>query len=475
MTVTAEAYRPAQNFAAKRMGRLGTVMVAILVFTVACVYLSEALALCSLLVLSCSIHLIGKSAEVFNLRRITILSFWYLTYLVMILVPSFIVFSDHYGPYRGPYLFGVESVLVTVPLGALFIGKLCGFRVDETNRYFESKIQEDSDTRRLRRRALILLVVILAITIEYFREVKTIPLFYMLANPGEHAALALLRDEAFKLLDSPFSYIYFITRTVLYPFLIVLLLGWWMRSRDKRWLWPLVIAAGSGLLFAGASGAKAPVAAIFLIVALFLYLYYRGSLSRKMVTVFLLLIWIFPAGVVYVSYLTPEITAKDIGRALGQRVFYLPAEVVYYYFEVFPADTPYLHGRSVDKLARIFDLHPFDTANYVGLYAYPQYHLDSISANGAFIADLNADFGLAGVLAGGLIAGSIMQLLHIYLVRRAKTIANLVCYAYLVCAFWLLHSTSLPIVLASDGAILILLLSFVFRKPRPRLVGAIRS
>jgi oligosaccharide repeat unit polymerase len=454
------------NVVAHRMELLGSMTVIAVVFAVAWINTSTMLAFCSAAIVVCSIYLIRKSTAVFDLRRISILNFWYLTYFAMILVPSFMVFSDHEGPFRGRYLFAVESVLLTVPIGAAFVSIVLGFRVDETHRYFELEISEHAGVERLRRRAAILLAVVLLVTFEYFREVKTVPLFYMLTNPGEHAALALLRDEAFKLLDSPLSYVYFIARTVLYPFLIALFLGLWLKSRDKRWLWSLVMAGAAGLLFAGAAGAKSPVAAIFLIVALFMYLFHGGRLTRKAVTVFLALIWLFPAGVVYLSYLSPDITTADVGRALGQRAFYMPAEVVYYYFEVFPANTPYLHGRSIDKFARLFDMHPFDTANYVGLYAYPQYHLDSISANGAFIADLNADFGLTGVLVGGLLAGGIMQFLHIHFIRKPKTIANLACYAYLILAFWDLHSTSLPIVLASGGALLILLLAALFRQHR---------
>ncbi len=105
----------------------------------------------------------------------------------------------------------------------------------------------------------------------------------------------------------------------------------------------------------------------------------------------------------------------------------------------------------------------FDTPNYVGRYGWPQY-IESINANGAFISDLNADFGLPGVLLGGVAAGGIMQWVHIYLVRRRKTIVGLACYAFLVYEFWDLNSTSLTTLLASNGTFLALALAWLMEK-----------
>ena len=114
----------------------------------------------------------------------------------------------------------------------------------------------------------------------------------------------------------------------------------------------------------------------------------------------------------------------------------------------------------------------FDTANYVGRYGYPEY-IESVNANGAFIGDLNADFGLAGVLVGGVFAGALMQAIHIYVVRRRKTIFGLACYAFMVFAFWDLNSGSLPTLLASNGVLLVLLLCYFF--DRIALQGALSS
>ncbi len=120
----------------------------------------------------------------------------------------------------------------------------------------------------------------------------------------------------------------------------------------------------------------------------------------------------------------------------------------------------FLYGRSIDKFPTI-GIVPFDTANYVGVYEIP-HGLESISANGAFIADLYADFGMPGVLVGGIVAGFIMQWFHIHAIRRKKTIVAIALYSFLTFTFWFLNSSSLPIVLASNGAILALVISWWF-------------
>jgi hypothetical protein len=198
---------------------------------------------------------------------------------------------------------------------------------------------------------------------------------------------------------------------------------------------------------------------------LFTYSYKRGAISAKLVAGFLVLILLFPVAVIISLYQGSD---ADVGIwtalvTIGSRLFYGPAEVVYYYYEVFPTHVGFLHGRSVGKLAWLLGLSYFDTPNYVGRYGWP-YGLETINANGAFIADLNADFGLLGVVLGGILAGAIMQTMHIYLIRQRKTVLALSCYAFLVFTFWMLQSMSLPTVLASDGALLSLLVTWTLVK-----------
>ena len=152
----------------------------------------------------------------------------------------------------------------------------------------------------------------------------------------------------------------------------------------------------------------------------------------------------------------------DAISGILRRLFYVPAYVLYYYFEIFPDQVDYLNGRSIGRFALLMDWKHFNTANYVFRYIFPQ-GMPSGLSNAAFIGNLNADFGLIGVLTGGLFAGFLMQSIQIFILRSRKTILNLTVYTFLIYAFWLLNQTALPIVLLSNGVILALILPWIIR------------
>ncbi len=449
----------------KRVPKLASWLTLLATFVIAVTQTSGTVAVVSCLVWLVSYLILRKTSEPFNPSRVTISSFWYITYLVMIYFPAFYVYADQEGPYRGRYLFAVEITLLTVPLGCLLAHRHCRSKKSETERFFQQPLRDIEISPKFLTAYAFLFFAALVLTFFYISQVSTIPLLYLLKNPAEYLELATLREESFKLLDSPFTYGYAIIRGVVYPFLILVSLGSFLQTRRKGWFWWFAFSLIAGVSFAALSLAKAPVAAIFLVLMLFTYYYKRGAISPRMVAGFLALILFAPVAIIMSIY---RVTNPDVGvgkslAAITSRLFYGPAEVVYYYYEVFPSHVGFLHGRSIGKLSSLLGLPYFDTPNYVGQYGWPG-SLESISANGAFIADLNADFGLPGVLLGGILAGAIMQMLHVYLIRRRKTVIVLAGYAFLVFTFWKLQSTSVPTVLASEGALLALLLIWMLGK-----------
>lgn len=430
-------------------------------FALAAALVNIWIAVASCVILYVSYLLNHATTRIFDFQRMTIMSFWYWTYLAMIFIPAFFVYADQGGPYRTTYLFAVESVLISVPLGALVTSKVLHFGLREEELFFRRPLCASRIGPRFVRLYKLLLLVALGLTGLYLTEVKAIPLLYLIQNPGDFLQLAILREDALKLLDSNFTYAYVVLGGVLFPFLILVSLGCYLRTRDKAWRFLFFLSLFAGIFYASLTIAKSPVAAIFLMIAFFMYFYRAGTIRRKVLAGFLVLILAFPLVVVLGINYGTDIGVPEAISAIGTRLFYRPSEVLYYYFEVFPSHVGYLHGRSVSKLASLLGLRYFDTPNYVGVYGF-QGPLDTITANAAFIGNLNADFGIWGVLLGGVLAGVIMQAIHVYLVRRRKDIPVLVCYAFLVFAFWNLQMTALPVVLATDGVILSLVLYRLF-------------
>jgi len=424
------------------------------------------IAVASCLVLSLSMLLVRRSCYLFNLHRIGITSFWYLIYLAMIFIPAFVIYFYEVGRYRDSFLFAVESALLTVPLGWLFADWLWSFKREEIDQFYQSPVVEEVPGQTLFLRCWILLAACLALMVAYVIEVRTIPLFYLIKHPGETLELALLREESFKLLDSRLSYFYYLIRQVFFPLLITVTMGAYMHLRGKKWLFTFLLATVAGVAYAAFSIAKAPVVLIMLVAGIFYYLYKHGRPSPKAVAIVMVLMLLFP--ILVITYVAPSDTTTTwmVAIAIGYRLFNTPAQTVYYYFEVFPSHIPYLNIRGTDKLAKLMGVPYFDTPNFVGTYAYPR-GLESISANAAFISDLHAGFGIWGVLLGGLLAGMIMQSVQIYQLRRRKTVTSLSVFAFSIVVFSFLNITSLPIVLLSDGAVIVLLIGWFLDRYRP--------
>src|SRR5579863_10156466 len=434
-------------------------VVLIVTFLFAESYASMGWAILSCIVLVSSFVLAGRSCDLFNLRRITISSFWYLTYLAMIFVPAFVVFSDQVSPYRDTFLLAVETILVTVPLGWWIVSYLLDFSPIETEVFFQRPVVPLNDPRWFNQVYVFLLAGSAGLTVLYLKTTPVIPFFSLITRSGDYLELALSREDSFKLLNSRFVYTFYMVRGVLYPLLIALAFGLYLSLRQAKWLRIFVLVLCLGVFFAALSIAKSPVAAIFLILAFLYYYHCKGAPSRKIIATFFILIFAFPIGIVLGVSTGLDVGVPEAAAGTARRLFYLPAEVVYFYFEMFPKETGYLHGRSIGKLAWLLGEEPEDVTQSVTHYMVPR-GIESGTANAAFLANWHADFGQFGVLLGGVLAGALMQACHIGLVRRRKNAITLAIYAFLAFAFWLLQSTSLPIVLLSDGVVPTLLLAW---------------
>ena len=433
------------------------------------------------LVLILSIWMMHKTLRIFDSQRITIPTLWYLTYLPMIFFPAFLVFYIQPDPYRQIYIFAVVSVVITVPLGIILANLIFRFRKRELYEYFASPVIVHGSGYMYVVFFLMLLGA-LGLVLLYFRSVGTVPLLYMLQYPGEAQELAVLREEAFKLLDPRWGtsestalfYVFLFLRTLVFPFIIVSALGYYLWSRQKKWLFLFlaILIVGGG--YAASSIARAPVAALVMRVMFFLYLFKGGKLSKKAIVTLIILMLAFPLLVTALAY------SSDVGiwnglSSVATRLFYTPAWGLYYYFEIFPAHHDYLYGQAFAKpILLVLGLPYFYVENFVYLYMSPA-GLPSGHENDAFISNLHADFGVVGVLLGGVLTGILMQSLQIYLARKKKSILNIAIYAFLVYAFWVLNSGSITSVLFVNGVLPVFVLAWAIRAAASFLRDAHRN
>ena len=402
-------------------------------------------------------HLFDISNGNAGFRMLTITKIWFLTYVPMILVPGIIIAWSKEGNARNEFLFSIISVLYTVPLGAAGISVALGFRQGEVQRFFKSPMAPVNARGRLLLVLLVGLVIAIALSVNYVRDAKSIPLLVLLKYPGEYALLREMREESFKLLDSPLRYAYYVLRVCIYPFLVLLSMGWAIMEKRRR-IWVLFALCTLGaVIFGSLSTAKQPVAEIMLVIMLMIIVLYYNRVGILKLIGGAACVLGFPIMVVMLLQFGSGNGIVYALIAIGNRLFYIPSYVLYHYYEVFPGQVGFLYGRTISKLAGILGEECINAPNIVYQYIYPS-RIESGLANAAFMGNAWADFGYLGVIVSGILAGAIMQGLQIMICRSHKTIYDVSAYAFMLFGFWLINSTALPTVLLSNGVIIVLLL-----------------
>ena len=416
-------------------------------------------------------------AGIFTLRGLTIPAFFYLSYVPMIYVPAFLVYAQYPGAPANAYLLGVGSVLFTVPLGLLCANEVARFSKVEALAYFRSPVTDRPPPRRVFGLYAIVLGFCALTVFGYFAVVSTIPLLEMFSGPRDPTALTLAREDAFKLLDprwgaaksSRLFYLYLFLRTLIFPVLILVAMGYSLLTKAGKWwmlFWAALLLGG---FYAASSLSRAPLAAILMRIFFFLCLFNRGRIRLRTAAAFLLAMSAFPILVTTLAYST-EYSLLDGLRAVVLRLTYTPAEDLYYYYEIFPAVHDYLYGGTLVKpFLKVLEMEYFYIENYVYLYMSHGV-VFSGHANAAFISNLHADFGLPGVLLGGVLVGFCVQCLQIYLCRKPKTILNMTLYAFLMYGVWVLNFGSVTSVLFVNGVIPVFILVWLIR-----VVGGTRT
>jgi len=404
--------------------------------------------------------LMHNQIAVLNVRQMTIPGFWFLTYIIMIFFPSFFIFFDHPGPYRYRYLFGVEATLVAVGVGILLINRISGFTRRDIKEYYGRPLSANHKSPHFFLSYLFFALLALGLSYLHATEVSEMPFLYLLTNPGAAAITSQLREEAYAALDSSLAYAYFLLKSFLYPLLVSIALGRYMASRKKTWLFIFVIMFFAGIGYTLMTTHKSFVAILFLVLFFFIYLYRCGYPRMKFVIGFVCLTIVFPVSMFFLLF--PEQGIQAALKNVFFRLFQSPAEMVYYYYEIFPDIVGYLYGRNIGKIAWLFNLDFFDATRFVSYYL-SEFTLEVGSANASFVGDAYANFGLVGVLLEGILVGLIMQGVQIYIFRREKNVLSLSLYAFMITAFSQLHSASLQVVLLSDGVIFSLFVYWLIR------------
>lgn len=267
-----------------------------------------------------------------------------------------------------------------------------------------------------------LTVAVIALDLLYVADVgvKNVALFFAFANPGSAAEAMILRLSGLHSRLSPvLTIVYSYSRALLLPAYGAVVTVLFVTRRIGRGHWLIALAAVT--MFMVFQAAKAPLAYVLIGSLLAAYLARPRSLRVGRMALLLVLAMFVPA-LIY-PLLTGERGLGALGVAgshLWERVTYVPSVASAQYFDAFPAVHPYLGAASNRLLATIANVPTVSTPSWI----YDRYLDDGIlhggKVNAAFFANFYADWGMFGVLAGGILVGVTLLALQLYFDRRGR-------------------------------------------------------
>ena len=405
------------------------------------------------------------SIGVFHFRSLSIAKFFYWVYVARIYIPSIFIFLDVDGPHKYAYLTATTSVLVLLPLGVMAFhlapGKQRSVAPGEGT-VASSAVQEwTTDSSAFRMALLIGLGLCILVVVGFMARAGTeVALFEAIRNPGNPDVVLQARESSLKLLQISRAelYVYGWLSQLFLPFLAALTYVMWRRHGRRFWLNLFVLTTAIAVFYAALTFAKTPVAWIFILIFVAHVLTTGNRLELKGMFIAAVLIMSWPFFVQLL--LTPPpgtslgeifVRLNQIAQSLYIRLFQVTAEVAYHYFAV-PDQLGFLHGRTISLSPLITGEPAFDIANYVGLQMRPGAP-ESISANGAFIGDAYANFGLPTVFLVTFFLGGIMFRLDRFFGAKTNDPIALVVYAFLIVVSYQLVSTSVTTILLTHGAV----------------------
>ena len=288
-------------------------------------------------------------------------------------------------------------------------------------------------------RTIPIVLIAVGLTAVYFIVVGQIPLLLLLSDRAGSGQLDLSREAAFKLLPPSIAFVFGLVRGLLLPFLAALTLLEARRTRSLLWWMLFSGVATVSLVFAAATLEKSVVGGLLIAVYLSTVIASGHHLTLRRMAVVGFIGLVFPLFVVLGTLGFNMNRFGDSLRAIGRRVFYLPSEVLYRYFDYFPTQRPHLMGRTWPYVSKFLPGGNFPIENKIYLFGYGDRAgaVASGSANAAYPGALWADFGWFGIVAGGLILGVLirsLQQLGDRLPHSASTVAYRAILAYQVVA-----------------------------------------
>jgi oligosaccharide repeat unit polymerase len=390
------------------------------------------------------------------------------TFTVFLAIPAVYVYDIKSGLERDTYFAAVLSFYLLVPAGYKIIGIFKSIDAPAMKNFQRDGFLPEQRHDALYQLLLILLVISVLTLGLYFIRVKAIPLFEMIRNPGDYFRLAIMREEALKLLPVTFieKYLFNWARSIFFPIGIVGSFYLAATGSERRYKLLFLIFLLIGVFNNSLTLEKTPTAAVFVSLFVFLFLR-RNRIQLRYVLTGFVLVFAFPLWVMFSVHYGRENLISKISDAIFYRLFIVPSEGLYYYFNIFPKVHDFLDGASTNFFAWLQPGGTFPLANYVASIWWHN-PLTSGFANVNYVGFFWADFGWPGVIIAHVLVGMIVYSLYWKLMRVSQYQKNLI-YTIVTCVsaplftvnFFSVNFTS---IFFTNGYILIIILLVYFNR-----------
>lgn len=416
-----------------------------------------------LIILLLSMVVMHRTTGLF--RGVTIAGTFYLFYIVLIYLGSPIIYLRHPTPSANTYLFAVWAVLLLLPIGIAAANGVFRFRPHRAlTEYLQRQVRDHLPGPSFSLLYTLVLVFGVAMSLFYLKSLPTIPFIALLGKAETALELVTLRQEATAFYQGSF-YAFSVSFYVLLPFLSMVAFAKYLFSRSRRWLIIFLMTAAAASFMLVATLQKAPIV-LFGIALLAVYGLASPRIDKRAIGLtFALLATVTIAFVYALNIGLGESPRERLTRVLygvSNRVFLGQTEPLYYYFEYFPEHHDFVTGRTVGKIATLFNLDFFPDSRQVHSYVYPDKVVEGGSLNTAFIGEVYANFGIIGVVLWVPLVGFVLQVAQILLLRARRNPFNIALYAFIALAVARLAISNLLRVLSSWGIGWVLLLAVYF-------------
>ena len=388
------------------------------------------------------------------------------TYTVFIAIPSIYILAIKNDPSEIPFIISIILFYILFPAGMYFAKILRPIKKRDVYRLFNQGGYKSEDDLYFYEVLFVLFSFSIMILIGYLLRVDEIPIFQLLKDPGNSVRYFLMREEALKLLGITKieRYLFFWLRSLFIPFGIVGSLHLAIEYKKRKYYLLFGAFLIFGLFTNSITLEKSPIASIFLSIATYILLR-RENISLKLVITFLSVILAGPILITYLLIADRQGIFEIILWSYIIRIFQIPAEALFYYFNIFPDIHPFLLGRSSQLFSWLYIDGTFPISNYVASVWWNEPFTTGF-ANANYLGSYWADFGWTGIIFSTFALGMIIYLLQWKIFEACKYKINII---YFICAAicvpnftFAFFSSAFTRIFFTRGLILLVLFLFIY-------------